>query len=333
MEKFKKIKEVYSSRGFVSVIAGGLFSVLRLLSDPYRNIKERSKVQKISKFNSKGIFKVNNYIMSLDPNKTGIHSELIQEGIREIQATEEMESVIRKGDVILEAGANIGYYALLESQRVGNDGKIYAIEPTKTNFRYLKKNINLNRAKNIESYKLALGDKDGQTFINIYDAENWNTIADIPYAQKRSREKVTLKKVDTFLRDKRKPTFVRMDVEGFEYEIINGMEGLLKKSPPRGMFIEMHFYIMGEDKSISLLKKLKERGYEIKRYFVDKKPCPRIRGVDWMLQRLERIKDKQKIIYGEVKGVKIDDLLKNKDNLRSGAPEIFFELKNVEKRI
>jgi len=326
--KLKKLMKIYNQRGILSTFAAILFGTIKKFSEQYRERKEIKIVKRITHCKKEIIVNVNDYKMILNGEKQGIHRELIVNHIRENQATKEMQQCIKKEEVILEAGANIGYYALMESKLVGDKGLIYAVEPAKDNFDYLIRNIKENKFKNVYPYKLAMGEKNGEALLNIYDAENWNTIADIPYAPKRAQEKILVQSVDKFLKGKKKPTFIRMDVEGYEYEIFGGMKELLKKHPPRGMFVEVHFYILGEEKSLKLLNLLKNSGYEVKKYFIDKKPFPRIFFLDYILERLEKIKDKLPTFYGEVKNVTIDDLIKNKNNLGSGSPEIFFELKN-----
>jgi FkbM family methyltransferase len=329
--KRQKIIKIYKRRGLKSLVAAALLVVIKKFADKYRAIKEKRMVESLVENKKTILTNVNGYRMILDGEKSGIHHELILNRIREPLATAEMKHNIKSGEIILEAGANIGYYALLESQIVGKKGKIYAIEPARDNFKYLLANIKENKFTNIFPSKLALGDKNGNVTLNIYESENWNTVVDIPYAQKKSQEKIRLQKLDSFLRDKQKPDFIRMDVEGYEYEIFRGMENLLKNNPPRGLFVETHFYIMGEEKSIDFLENLKRKGYEVSKYFLDKKPTPHIFLLDVLIEKLEQIKDGLPVASGEVRGVTMDDLIKNKFNLRGGAPEIFFELKNAKK--
>ena len=85
------------------------------------------------------------------------------------------------------------------------------------------------------------------------------------------KEKIkTIKKInvdvvtlDDFLRKKRKPSLVRMDVEGYEYQIIKGMMKLIASRDPLVIFIELHPHLMKKEKTSFVLKTLKENGFDI----------------------------------------------------------------------
>lgn len=329
--KFKHLIEVYKNRGALPACAAVISVLIKKCIDKYRDKKADKIIKNTATAQNKKeiILDINDYKLLLNRDKKGIHRELIINRIREPQATEAFKKIIKKGDVVLEAGANIGYYTILESLLVGDTGLIYAVEPANENFDYLRNNIEINNCKNVMPYKLALGSQNGDAVLNIYDFENWNTIEDISYVSKRGQEIVRVMTIDAFLKDKKKPSFIRMDVEGYELEILKGMLELLKETPPRGLFIEIHFYIMGKKNSLELLNILKENGYEVARYFLDKRFSPKIFLLDYLLERLDRIKDKLPIFYGEVHDITIDDLINNKNNLGSGSPEIFFELKKL----
>lgn len=79
--------------------------------------------------------------MLLDPNSPGLDRDLLLDGIREPIATGHIMRILRPDDVVLEVGANVGYYALIEARLCR---KIYAAEPHPENFRRLNENIALN---------------------------------------------------------------------------------------------------------------------------------------------------------------------------------------------
>lgn len=99
--------------------------------------------------------------MQLRIDDEGISADLALDGIREPMSTKTVKEEVKKGYTVIEIGANIGYYALMESKLVESKGKVYAIEPLHRNFRNLKKNIELNSYKNIKPFELGIGDKKG----------------------------------------------------------------------------------------------------------------------------------------------------------------------------
>ena len=66
----------------------------------------------------------------------------------------------KKGDVVVDVGANIGYYTILLADKVGKNGKVYAFEPDKLNFEILVKNIKANNLKNVIAVNAAVGRKN-----------------------------------------------------------------------------------------------------------------------------------------------------------------------------
>jgi FkbM family methyltransferase len=144
--------------------------------------------------------KINGYNLLLDFSTEGISNGLYIMGSREILETEVVKKTLKKGDVCLDAGANIGYYCLLEAIRTKS--KVYAFEPDKRNTKFLKKSIKKNKLKNIELYEMALSDKGGSQEIYFSDQSNLNTL----FETKMSNGKTQLVKtmtIDQFTKDKK----------------------------------------------------------------------------------------------------------------------------------
>lgn len=79
--------------------------------------------------------------------------------------TQVMEKIIKKGDIVIDCGANIGYYSLLFSKLVGESGKVFAFEPEPTNFFLLQKNLKENNITNVKALNLAVSDKEGESVL------------------------------------------------------------------------------------------------------------------------------------------------------------------------
>ena len=72
-----------------------------------------------------------------------IQKQLLINGDREVLARKIFRKELRSGDVVLEAGANIGHYLFLETDMIGKNGLIYAVEPGKENYDRLNKNLDI----------------------------------------------------------------------------------------------------------------------------------------------------------------------------------------------
>ena len=214
--------------------------------------------------------KVQGSRMILDLNDLGISRELALYGVHERNSTAEVKKIIRPGMKILEIGANIGYYALLESKLAGPSGHLYAIEPSPYNFECLKKNIELNGIRNADLYKAAFGEKRSKAIFYLYDRSNLSSfIKREDMGMKAEEIEVEVTTLDDFLRGKT-IDFVRMDVEGYELEILKGGAAALSTEyKPKLFFIEVHSALLHKKNSSGreIIESLGRYGYEVVRSF------------------------------------------------------------------
>ncbi len=210
------------------------------------------------------IKKILNYKMYLDINDSGLSRELLFKGIREELQTEIWRKMIKPGMNVLECGANLGYYALMEASIIGNKGRIYAVEPIPENFKILEKNIELNNYSHIiKAYNLEISDQEGISKIAVTKKSNFatmllekNIISKWMSRKLKQQTKKIIKiktvRMDNFLKNKRNIDLIRMDIEGYEIKVIRGLINTIKKSKkPIKLFIELHPSVFKKDKIIS----------------------------------------------------------------------------------
>ena len=130
------------------------------------------KFLKITSKNNHKIVKILGNKMCLSFNDLGISKALLIDRIREVDATKEIQKILNEGDVVLDIGANIGYFVLLESKIIGNKGKVFAVEPIPSNFEMLNKNIELNNYQNIQTYNFAFGEEKGVDILYLTEMSN-----------------------------------------------------------------------------------------------------------------------------------------------------------------
>lgn len=235
---------------------GVLHSVKRIIYYTLATLDtiKKNKSYKKTKPTKKIIENILGSKMIIDPSDHGIHKELFLDKIREPIATRHIQNILNKEDVVLEIGANIGYYALLESRLCK---KIYAIEPVKTNVDTLKENIQLNNYTNIEVFQIAIGEKIGTEKMYISEKANWHNFYKCQDC--KTTEEIPMDTINNFLKNKEFPSFVRMDVEGYELKIIRGMSRCLDKIDK--MFIELHSDIMKDEETKELINILKKHNF------------------------------------------------------------------------
>lgn len=155
---------------------------------------------------------------------------LSSEGIYEPFETEFVKRELKKGDVVLDIGANIGYYTLIFAKLVGEKGKVFAFEPEPTNFYLLKKNVEINGYKNVTLIQMAVSNKTEKLKLylsevnkgdhRIYDSHNGRQFLEI--------EAVRLD--DYFKNYNEKIDFIKMDIQGAEGGAIQGGFSFLQKN-------------------------------------------------------------------------------------------------------
>ena len=167
--------------------------------------------------------------------------------VHEKSTTKLFEKVIKKGNVVLDLGANIGYFTLLSARLVGPKGKVYAFEPEPRNFSFLKKNVELNNYTQVIVNQKAVGNKKGKVKLYICPYETghhtinqFEGIENYTHKDKKITKKfvmVDLIVLDNFIKDK-KIDFIKMDVEGAELLALRGMAELLEKNKNIKLVIE-----------------------------------------------------------------------------------------------
>jgi len=269
------------------------------------------------------IVKVNRSKMMLSPKKGDINTDLYRYRKREPICTEYLinSGIIKKDDVIIDIGANIGYYALVESQLVGKNGKVYAVEPILSTYNILQTNVKLNHSQNISTYQLAFGDKNAHAEIFV---SKWSNLCAMSKeavgGEVLGTQDVSVLTVDEFVKDKPAPNLVRMDVEGYEYEIIKGMTQTLKGKT--NILLELHTQpnVLKPEKINELLQILENNNYRIK--FIVYEHKVRENLVTRLL--LRNAGDQMPIIGSNLTIQQLKEALPRYQNLVA-APNIYFE--------
>lgn len=128
-------------------------------------------------------------------------------------------------EILIDIGANIGFYSILSSQRFE---QIYSFEPNERNFKVLKKNIEKNKLNNIQTFSFGLGEKeevllgDSNTKGELFQTSGFSISKD-----NKNGEKALIKKGDDVLQFKNKTLTIKIDVEGYEFFVLKGLKSTL----------------------------------------------------------------------------------------------------------
>lgn len=144
-----------------------------------------------------------------------------------------LESLLSPGAVMIDVGANVGFFSVLAARRVGPGGKIYAVEPGPDNLEYLRRNLELHGTDQVEVLAAAAGPESGKRMFHLHRV---GTVHSFYPADHSVRHEVRQIALDDVVSPPVK--LIKIDVEGEELGVLAGMERLLRDSPGLHLIIE-----------------------------------------------------------------------------------------------
>jgi FkbM family methyltransferase len=156
-----------------------------------------------------------------------ILSQAIYCGNFEWKERQFVSDYLKEGDTFVDVGANIGLFTLIASNKVGEKGKVYSIEPCSKTYSRLVKNVELNGLINVKCLQIAVSDNTGEVTMNVsldgYDA--WNSIATPTAGVAFACETVRASSLDDFVKENDlwgRVVLMKIDVEGWESHVLSG---------------------------------------------------------------------------------------------------------------
>lgn len=163
----------------------------------------------------------------------GIERKLYNQGVYEEGTLYCFEKILKKGDVILDVGANIGLTTIRASKLIGDKGKVYAIEAMTSTFEILRFNILLNKLTNVICVNEAFADYVGKAEI-FHNLDINRGSASLYSDKKKGGIEVEVNTLDEFVINHGINTidFIKIDIEGAEYPMLMGASNFLKNNKP-----------------------------------------------------------------------------------------------------
>lgn len=308
MAKFANIVEALTSRGAgETLVAAG-----HALRGAFQRARGERFVRR----------KVYSYEMDLDLQDPGISRTLLLFGKRELEHKIMLEQVLRPGMTVLDIGANIGYYALMELEMIRPGGRLIAVEPSPSNVALLRRNLALNGYGDVEVHQMAISDRADTRKFFLSEMSNLNTFHDTGTSSLR----LTGAPIDVMtstvpaVMAGRAPDLIRMDVEGHEVEVLSGLLPAIERGEMRPMVIfETHLPRYSAEHDIEApLRRLFALNYRVMLVGSSSERGTRIiEGLGYRSLQKVRSDGVERAIFANIRDEDAIDLIRQKGGVRT----------------
>ena len=181
----------------------GRFPILKPAYSIYQNIYQATRPETVR------VYGKNLYV-----GKDTI--ELARQGEHyEQETTEAFKANIKAGDIVVDIGANVGYFTVLASTLVGPSGKVFAFEPMREYYDLLARTVRENGLTNVTTFNTAVGARKGTVTVEHDVIKEGSGVELGPI------DELVSGKVD----------FIKMDIEGYEPMALEGMRRTIERNP------------------------------------------------------------------------------------------------------
>lgn len=187
------------------------------------------------------------------------------------------ENMLELGDVVFDCGANNGYTSVFFAKAVGSQGLVYAFEPHPLNIEAIYKNVELNNVSNVKVISSAVGSKHGTLSFSRHPNAS--------ISREKGAINVDVVLLDDFIMEV-KPTFIKIDVEGFELEVLRGAKEILKYRPK--LDLEIHCANF-QDREKTLLEIFELIDFESYKSWIQLDPKGSIDSFDLNVHTVEKV--------------------------------------------
>ena len=223
------------------------------------------RVKKFTKYHSVTLTHLgSSFSLFISPSNGFIDKHIFLYGIYEPFIFDLFAKYIRPGMTVIDVGANIGEHTMYAACLVGKDGSVYSFEPIPHLYEQIHDSVKQNHFESIVHTKnYALGKEDMTEKLHVSKNAGGSSIVHDDDTQELIT--VNVKKGDSELLLLNKVDVVKIDVEGYEYEVLLGMKEVLRRDQPL-IFIEFSggaYSTQGKDHGGKILSFLREYNYSL----------------------------------------------------------------------
>lgn len=211
----------------------------------YNFLKIRDIIQRTTKIPKERVIikTCNDLKILINPNlDKGLERKLYYYGSYEEGTLGIIDQVLEQGDYFIDVGANIGLMSLVASKKIESTGRVIAFEPHPHTFNILKKNIWINHIHNIipVNYGVGASVQEQDLYSNLQ--HNRGSASIVNKNKNETPLKIRIVRLDKYLKEENIPSknikMIKIDVEGFELEVIKGASSILQKKEAPILCIE-----------------------------------------------------------------------------------------------
>ncbi len=182
-------------------------------------------------------------------------------GSYKLSKQKKLMEFLKGGSIFFDLGAHVGFFTLLVSHLVGDQGRVVAFEPNPENIKYLKKHVEWNKKKNITVFEAAVGD---QTCLVSFDPCPRSAMGSVCPTGSITVQMLSL---DYLYKAGKVPAphTIKIDVEGSECVALKGAQGLIAECRPV-IFVSIH----GDELEQNCLSLFEELDYRVD--YIDGEP-------------------------------------------------------------
>lgn len=199
----------------------------------------------------------------VDPRDHAVARTLIAQGSWQEGEARFLETVLHSGDVVMDVGANLGYFTGVMAGRVGASGVVLAYEPDPVNFALLSRTAETNHWNNVRLRNMAIGAEDGWLTLHT-DPSNWgnHSLATLPGVKNSTVVVVPVSTLEgQFATEKsERIDLVKMDIQGWEAYAIRGTGRMAEDNTILLLEFFPEALIAAETNPASFLEELQEWG-------------------------------------------------------------------------
>ena len=219
-----------------------LKDVLRIILFPFVLLRRSVRFARQENFLNQKIVNIkyrgNKFKIVVDPKNGFVDRTIYITRVWDERVGDALCRFLKKGSVFVDVGTNIGFFSLLASRIVSEEGKVFSFEPIPHCVRQLEKSISINKnIHNIKIFPFACSAEEGSSKIylhpgNIGGSSLSDTIGKSEASVPRQELDVRVVQMDSILGEEAHIDVIKIDVEGMEYDVLRGAQNILKKYRP-----------------------------------------------------------------------------------------------------